>query len=233
MIYFNSVTIDSVAPVKVVDVNISPIKRAPLVRERAIRPGAHFVRVRDSERTVQITFALLTQAMDVRQSQIDALTAWARSDTPGELKLPGHEGRFLKALCTGFPEPSTRQWWESRLRFTFTCYDPYWYNATAKSVACGTSFTPLGNVPPRIVITRTLGSSASDQEYKNTNASEIMHFSTIPAGNLSIDLDAQTAAVSGTSIMQYFTYGSKFITPVVGAQTIQGTGTVWFQERWA
>jgi hypothetical protein len=59
-----------------------------------------------------------------------------------------------------------------------------------------------------------------------------MFFEQIPAGNLVIDLNKQTAAVSGTSIMMYFGKTSRFIQPVTGNITIAGTGTVTYRERW-
>ena len=63
--------------------------------------------------------------------------------------------------------------------------------------------------------------------------SQVMQFSLVPAGNLVIDLNKQTAAVSGASIMQYFGATGTFIEPVIGAnQIINGTGTIKFRERW-
>jgi hypothetical protein len=48
-----------------------------------------------------------------------------------------------------------------------------------------------------------------------------------------IDLNRQTAAVGGVSIMQYWPLtGASFIIPKTGAMTITGTGTVKWRERW-
>jgi len=231
MIYFRDVALDSIAPVRVVDVLVSPVGLHPLSHERPIRPGSTFVRAKDGERTVQITFALLTQNREVRAQQMATIYKWARSDAPGALRLPGYSGRHLSAVCTGLPEPSIRQWWESKLRITFTCFDPYWYADTARTVACGTAFTPIGSAVPRLRILRTLSAAASNQSY--SNGSETMAFSSIPAGSLVIDLDAQTAAVGSTSIIQYLSFSSRFIQPKLGAQTITGTGNVEITERWA
>lgn len=231
MIYFNDVALESVAPVRVEDVRISPIERDVVARARAIEPGSFFVRSRDGTRTVTITFAILTQNIDDRAAQLMAVTNWARSDTPGALKLPGHSGRHLEAICTSYPEPSTRQWWESRLRLVFTCFDPYWVSDTEKTSACGTSFTVLGNALPLMQIKRTLASTASSQSY--SNGAQTMTFSSIPVGDLTIDLNRQTAAVGTASIMQYYVIGSAFVRPKLGAQTITGTGTVYWRERWA
>ena len=59
-----------------------------------------------------------------------------------------------------------------------------------------------------------------------------MFFDQIPAGKLLIDLNRQTAEVSGTSIMQNFGKTSKFIEPRTGNILITGTGTVVYRERW-
>lgn len=231
MIYFRDVALETIAPARVVDVLISPVGLNPLAHEQPIRPGSTFVRNRDGERAVQITFALLTQDREERAGQIAAIYKWARSAAPSPLRLPGYSGRYLNAICTGLPEPSTRQWWESKLRLVFTCYDPYWYADTVRSVACGTAFEAIGSVAPKLRILRTLGSAASNQSY--SNGMETMTFSSIPAGQMVIDLDAQTAAVGSTSIIQYLSFTSRFLRSKQGAQTITGTGTVEITERWA
>jgi hypothetical protein len=59
-----------------------------------------------------------------------------------------------------------------------------------------------------------------------------MTFSSIPVGNMVIDLDAQTAAVGGSSIMSGYQASGSFIIPKTGTQTITGTGTVKYRERW-
>ena len=79
-------------------------------------------------------------------------------------------------------------------------------------------------------IERTLSSSAINQSY--SDGTNTMTFSTIPAGNMVIDLNRQTATVGTTSLMVYFSNLSKFILPRVGTLTITGTGTVKYTERW-
>ena len=84
-------------------------------------------------------------------------------------------------------------------------------------------------------IERTLSSSASNQSYGITvpqgTSLETMSFTTIPAGNLVIDLNNQTAYVGAANIMEFYTAFSSFIIPRVGTQTITGTGTVKYRER--
>ena len=231
MIIFNGVDLDLVAPVKIVDIRVSPISMTPVARQRPISWGADFVRLTGGSRTVTIEFALLTNDRTIRQYQLRAITKWARSETPKRLMLPNHEGVYLEAICTALPEPSLRQWWESKLRIVFTTYDnPYWTNIAEKSVACGTSFTVLGDAPPLMRIENTFASTAYGQEY--TNGTESMQFISSPSGAMVIDLNKQTAAVNGTSIMDKYEFNSSFLIPRTGTQTIEGAGTVKWRERW-
>lgn len=231
MITFNGVALEQVAPVKIVDIRVSPIQMTATARQRPVTWGADFVRMGGGSRTVAIEFALLTDDRETRQAQLAAITSWARSDAPGKLMLPNRRGVYLEAICTALPEPSLRQWWESKLRIVFTTYDnPYWTSVGEKSVACGTAFAVLGDAPPLMRIENTFSSAASNQSY--SNGSETMTFSTIPAGNLVIDLNRQTAAVGTSSIMSYYAFASSFIIPKTGSQTITGTGTVKWRERW-
>jgi hypothetical protein len=231
MIVFNGVALEQVAPVRIVDVLVSPISMTPTARQRPVAWGADFVRMTGGSRTVSIEFALLTENRDDRQRQLQEITRWARSDDTGKLELPNRRGVYLEAICTALPEPSLRQWWESKLRVVFTTMgNPYWTAIDEKSVACGTQFAALGDAPPLMRIERTLSAAASNQTYGNS--SESMTFSTIPAGNMVIDLNRQTAAVGNTNIMQYYAFGSSFLLPRAGTQTIMGTGTVKWRERW-
>lgn len=231
MIVFNGTALEQVAPVKIVDILVSPIQMSATARQRPVTWGADFVRMTGGSRTVSIEFALLTQDRETRQNQLAAITRWARSDAPGRLELPNRRGVYLETICTGLPEPSLRQWWESKLRLVFTTYDnPYWTAIDEKSVACGTQFAVLGDAPPLMRIERTLSAAASNQTYGN--GSESMTFSSIPAGALVIDLNRQTAAVGNSSIMAQYQFGSTFLIPRKGTQTITGYGTVKWRERW-
>ena len=231
MITFNGVALEQVAPVKIVDIRVSPIQMTATARQRPVTWGADFVRMGGGSRTVAIEFAVLTDDRDTRQNQLAAITSWARSDTPGKLMLPNRRWVYLEAICTALPEPSLRQWWESKLRLVFTTFDnPYWTSIAEKSVACGTAFTVLGDAPPLMRIERTLSASASNQSY--SNGAQTMTFSSIPAGSMVIDLNRQTAAVGTSSIMGNYSFSSSFIIPKTGTQTITGTGTVKWRERW-
>ncbi len=231
MIVFDGVSINSVAPVKIEDIKVSPIKYNAVARPRAVRFGSEFVRMGGAPRTVTVTFALLDKELATRQAALLALSVWAKTDAEYKLELPNDMERYLFAVCTDKPEPSTRAWWENKLRIVFTCFsNPYWTSKGEKSVACGTAFNALGNAPPLMRIERTLDSAASNQSY--SNGIQTMTFSTIPAGTMVIDLNAQTAQVGNTSIMQYYQPSGSFVIPKAGAQTITGTGTVKYRERW-
>lgn len=231
MIIFDGVDIQSVAGVKIEDVRVSPIDYGPVTRPRAVAAGSYFVRNRCGTRTVAVTFALLKDDWSARQAALMAVSAWAKTDREYKLELPGHPDHYLMAVCTGKPEPSTRQWWESKLRIVFTCYDnPFWNSRFENSAACGTSFLVMGDAPPLMRIERTLSSSASNQSY-SLNGNTIT-FSTLPAGTLIIDLNRQTAAVGSTSVMQYYNVNSRFLVPATGTLNVSGTGTVYFRERW-
>lgn len=234
MIIFDGVDMQSVANVKIEDVRVSSIQYAPLARARSSSAGSVFVRNRAASRTVTVTFALLKENRNTRQAALDAINAWAKTDQEYRLELPGHPDHYLMAVCTQKPEPSLRQWWEPKLRLVFSCFDdPFWNAKVEKSVACGTAFYALGDAPPRMRIERTLSSAASNQAYAMDG--HTMTFSTIPAGDMVIDLDPtkQTAKVGTTSIMQYYTMTSRWIIPRTGQQTITGTGTVKYRERFS
>ena len=232
MIIYDGVALESVAKVMIEDVKVNPIQYEDVTRVRAINPGSVFVRSRAGTRTVVITFAIPDDDKTHRQSSLLAVSQWAKTDKEYRLELPGHPDHYLVGVCTSKPEPSLRMWWEAKLRLVFTCFDnPFWNDLVEKSVSCGTAFNILGDAPPLMRIERTVsGSAASNQSYALDG--NTMTFSSIPVGSMVIDLNKQTAAVGTSSIMQYYNVNSKFIIPRTGSQTITGTGTVKYRERW-
>lgn len=230
VIIFNGVDIGSVAGVKIEDIYVSPIQYELSARPRAVTAGASFVRNRCGSRQVIITFALPEENEVTRQRELLALSEWAKTDKEYKLELQGHPGFYLMAVCAEKPNPSLRKWWESTLRLVFNCVDdPYWISTGEKSAACGTQFTVLGDAPPLMRIERTLASQATNQSYVLDGLT--MTFNTIPAGDLVIDLNDQTAVVGASSIMANYNINSKFLIPRKGTQTITGTGTVKYRER--
>lgn len=231
MIIYNGVNMASVANVKIDDVRISPINYSPVARPRAIRGGSDFVRMKCGDRSITITFALLDASNTNRRASLDALSQWARTDAEYIMEFPWEPFKYLKCVCIQKPDPSVRQWWENKLRFVFNCFDnPYWTAKAEKSVACGTQFNVSGDAPPIMRIERTLSAAANNQAY--SDGVNTMTFSSIPAGNMVIDLNKQTAAVGGVSFMGNYQASSRFILPKTGVQTITGTGTIKYRERW-
>lgn len=231
MIEFNGVSLDNVAPVMIEDIKVSPIRYNPVVRPRAIRFGSEFVRMGGGTRTVTVTFAILEKNMALRQNAFRNLSMWAKTDAEYIMVLPQDPLRYLQCVCTAKPEPSTRAWWENKLRLTFTCFtNPYWTSRTENTVACGTWFDVGGDAQPLIRIENTSESDIDNQGF--SNGVQFMAFSTIPAGQMVIDLNAQTAQVNGTSIMQYYQSAYDFLPAKTGAQIISGVGDVKYRERW-
>ena len=230
MIIFNGVDLESIAPVKIDDIRVSPIQTSPTARQR-IGFRQDFVRMTGGNRTITITFALLIEDRDERYAYLEAIKEWARPFDECALSLPMYSDKHFDCRCTGYPEPSYRQWWESKLRLVFTTFgNPFLTSDDEISALCNQPFSIGGTAPPLMKITRKLTSKVSNQTYAANGQS--MVFSTIPAGNLTIDLNKQTAEVSGTSIMQYFSPTGKFIDPVTGNITITGNGTITYRERW-
>lgn len=231
MIIFNGVNIQSIAAVKIEDIHVSPVEISTVTRPRAIAPGSVFIRTRYGTRTVSVNFALLSDNINQRQASLLEISKWAKSDAEYKLELPGHPEHYLMAVCTNKPEPSTRQWWESKLRLVFTCIEnPFWNSNVEKSADCGDSFYVFGDAPPLMRIEKTFSSAASNRSY-GLNGNTIT-FSTVPAGDMVIDLNNQTAVVGNTSIMQYYNVNSRFLIPTTGEQTVTGSGTVKYRERW-
>lgn len=230
MIIFNGVDLETIAPVKIDDIRVSPIQTTPTARQR-VGFGQDFVRMTGGNRTITITFAVLIEDRDERYRILEAIKEWARPYEEHALSLPMFEKKHFDCMCTGYPEPSYRQWWESKLRLVFTTFgNPFLTSDDEIKTNCGVPFSIGGNAPPLIQITRKLTSKVSNQTYSANGQS--MVFSQIPAGNLVIDLNKQTAEVSGVSIMQYFGVTGKFIKPVTGNITIAGTGAISYRERW-
>lgn len=231
MIVFDGVSLESAAPVRVEDIRVSPIQYNPIARPRAVRWGSEFVRMNGGTRTVTITFAIQEMNRTLRHQYLMALSAWAKTDKEYFLELPEDPVRGLFCVCTAKPEPSARQWWEAKLRLVFTCFNnPFWTSKATKSVECGTQFNVLGDAPPIMRIERTVSAAVYSQAYGLD--SNQMGFTTIPAGELVIDLNNETAAVDGISIMQYYAPSGTFLVPRTGIQTVVGTGTVKYKERW-
>ena len=231
MILFDGVDIQSVADVKIEDIRVSAIQIKDVVRDRPIAAGATFVRAKYGTRTVTVTFALLNDDRISRHAALMAINAWAKSDKEYKIELPQAPDFYLVGVCTAKPDPSVRQWWESKLRLVFTCYEnPFWTSKIEKTATCGTEFFVQGNAEPLMRIIKTRSEDASDVQYALNGRT--INFSTVPSGDMEIDVNNQTAKVGTASIMGNYNIVSRWIIPTVGLQTVTGDGIVKYRERW-
>jgi phage-related protein len=163
------------------------------------------------------------------------ITAWADVGKVHRLTIPDYPDLYLECACTEVPSLSIKQWWENKLRLTFTTYDnPYFTSIAEKSVPCGTPFFVLGSAPDGPLM-RIEGTLAASTTLTYSNGTDTMVFGTYndrPTGGFVIDLNRQTASVGNTSIMPGYTFNSRFLIPTNGEQTITGTGTIYWRERW-
>ena len=232
MIKFNGKEMTELFPVKIDDITVSPIQLNPVARQRAIQYGAEFVRIGGGERTVTVSFALLDSDIDNREQTMNDIREWASIGKEYTLELPQYANRHLECAVTQLPDYSYRKWWENKLRIVFTCYNnPYWTSNELIEVPCGTTFSIGGSAPPLMTIERKGNNPIANQTFSNGTAS--MTFTTIPAGNMVINLSKQTAAIGKTSFMKYYKPTSTWIVPAIGAnQRITGVGTIKYRERW-
>lgn len=185
----------------------------------------------NGQRTITITFALLKQDAEERFELLEAVKEWAKPWDEGPLVLPMYPGKHFDVRCTKLPEPSLRQWWESKLQIVFATFEnPYLTSNDEIRANLNDALTIGGTAPPLVRIERRLSSRVVNQTYACNGRS--MFFSQVPPGQLVIDLNRQTATVTGQSIMQYLSKTSKFLTPVNGPMTITGNGIAIYRERW-
>ena len=237
MITFNGQSIYQACPdIKIEDIRESPVQLSPVTRQRPILPGDVYVRMQQGAKNIVINFAVLEMDMNKRKVLLNTLSKWARTDSPAPLAIKTRPNVMIDAVCTKLPEPSMRQWWESKLSLTFTAYDPYWYSVNEYSVSINTSTATTvfinGDVPPLARFTNTR-SSALQSTMTFSDGVDTMSFSRHPAGTMNIDLNKQTAQVgSSTSIMQYFDPTTTFLQPKLGSVSYLGVGKFHWRERW-
>ena len=232
MIRFNNVELTDIAPVKIEDVFVSPIELTPVARQRAICFGAEFVRMDGGTRTVAVSFALLETNREERERVMQDIRNWASIGKEYTLELPEFSNRHLECAVTKLPEHSYRKWWEDKLTIVFTCFNsPYWTSNELIEVPCGAVFSIGGSAQPLIQLYRYGTQGMSNPSY--SDGVNTMSFTEIPAGEFIADLNRQTAAIGGASIMRNYVPTSSWIVPKVGAyQSITGNGFVRYRERW-
>ena len=161
MILFNNVDLEDIAPVKIDDIRVSPIQTTPVSRQR-YGFGQDYVRMTGGNRTITITFALLEEDKDERFRLLEDIKEWADPFKEHALSLPMYTGKHFDCICTGYPEPSYRQWFESKLRLVFTTYgNPYLTSDDENRANCNTQFSISGTAPPIMRIERSVPSATA------------------------------------------------------------------------
>ena len=201
MITFNGLDLEDIAPVMIEDIRVSPLQAKPVVQQK-VGLGQDFIRMSDGQRTITITFALQIEDKDERFAYLEAIKEWAKPFDQYPLILPMFPDKHYDVRCTSFPEPSYRQWWETKLRLVFTTFEnPYLTSNDEIRANCNDPLTIGGTAPPMVRIERKLTSRVANQTYACNGRS--MFFSEIQAGQLTVDLNKETADVSGTSMMRF------------------------------
>jgi phage-related protein len=235
MIIYNGIDLASIAPVMIEDIRVNSIDYDAITRPRAVSAGSVFVRSRAGTRTISVTFALLDDNKVNRQKSLLAISQWAKTDAEYRLELPGHPEHYLTAVCTEKPDPSLRQWWESKLRLVFTCFsDPFWNAKAERTASIGSWFLVQGDAPPLMEIRKPAAQTLDNAVFTMDGRS--MKFSTLPVGKMVIDLNKQTAECAGNSIMQYYDITSEWLIPRPGKLLMTGNAgnvtTIYYRERW-
>lgn len=232
MIKFNNVELTDIAPVKIEDINVSNIQLNPVARPRPIAYGSEFVRMSGGTRSVTVSFALLETNREERERVMQNIRNWASIGKEYTLELPEFTNRHLECAVTQLPDYSYRKWWENKLKIVFTCFNnPYWTSNELIEVPCGAVFSIGGSAQPLIQLYRYGTNGMSNPSY--SDGVNTMSFTEIPAGEFIADLNRQTAAIGGASIMRNYVPTSSWIVPKIGAyQSITGNGFVRYRERW-
>ena len=237
MIVYRGIDLQDVAPVDIADIVVGTVKRNAVTNDRPTRPGVEFVRITDNIRTVSITIADLTNDMETRLSEIDAINAWAAGDEPGRLVLPFRGGKYLNAVCTQYIEPSYRQWWETKLKLTFTAYDPYFCDPAEKRLDAdlgGVTVKISGSAEPLMRITQYPEVTVSSL-YWTVNGKTVTITGTFEAGQYTLDLNKQTITNgSGNSLSDKVTLASRFPEFSKSMSVVTGLdSTIFWRERYA
>lgn len=234
MVEYNGVTLESVAPVRIIDIVLSPPAVTVTAQSHALTDGARFVRCKRGERTVTITFALLTEDYAARRAQLAAITAWASSSALAPLSIITEPGGYLQAICTAYPAQSGRQFWEV-LTLTFTAYDPRFIGCVEYTLPVLRPVIVAHNEPPLMRIEQDITTSISSPSWALED-SKLQLSGAVGVGRLVIDFERQTITLNGQSIMNQFTIDSRFFVLKQGANTVICTGgaggTLYWRERW-
>lgn len=228
---FNGVALEDVAPVTISGVYVEPPKIKPKWEDRPVNSGAHFIRTRYEERTIEISFYLPVVDAEERAEYIAAINAWAHSSEPKQLETSKRPGKYIMAVLSKLPSPSAGKWWE-KLSIEFEAGDPFFYDSGLTAAPIGTSFeidNVYGAVDAHIKWTNP--SEASSPAWVLDETTTITISGSVAAGAVVLYVDPIAATLDGDSVMDQVTLASRPFELTCGAHVITGNGTLFYRER--
>lgn len=234
MVEFNGIEINEVAPVNVLDVVISaaPVNVAMLDVPLAV--GSKFVRRKIGTRTVTVTFVLMEEDEEARRGYIADIVDWATSDREQVLKSTPDANGHLMAVCSQYPEQSSKQYWEV-LTLEFTASDPRYVENNEHTASATSKITVQKKQSPLFRIEQNISSAISSPTWRL--GSEFVKLEgQVSPGNLVIDFERESVTLNGESIAEKVTIDSTFFKLVKGENQIAcengAGGAVHWRERW-
>ena len=234
MVEFNGIEINQVAPVNVLDVVISaaPVNVATL--DVPLLVGSKFVRRKIGTRTVTVTFVLMEEDEEARRRYLADIVEWATSDQEQVLKSTPDANGHLMAVCSQYPEQSSKQYWEV-LTLAFTASDPRYIENNEHTESASGEISVTKKQAPLFRIEQTISSAISDATWRL--GSEFVKLSgQVSPGKLVIDFDRESVTLNGESVAEKVTIDSTFFKLSQGKNKIVcengAGGSAYWRERW-
>lgn len=238
MVKYNSRSLEAISDaLHIVEVLVSAPDVNNTTIQPALRHGDIFARQRYGTRKVTITFVVMEDDEAARRQIIREVCSWARSTEPQKLELPQEPNGYLMAVCSGLPDNNAREYWNT-LTLSFLADDPFFYANTESNQAiplngfAGIWLLQYDGADWRLEQTISGGLTAPMWRIGDTQIS----FSALPAGQLVIRRDKQSADIDGESVLPAMMLGSRFFDLKTGANMIETSGgaggMLYWRERW-
>ncbi len=234
MVEFNGIELCDIAPARVVDIAVGSPEVQVTSQSQPLLDGTRFIRRVRGARPVAVSFVLMEEDPLLRRRLLEDITAWLSAAEPRPLRHTPEEDGFLMAVCTQYPDQSSRQYWEV-LTLAFTAFDPAYTGCSPMIQPVTAPAMVIHGEPPRMTITQDIAAPLTDPRW--TLGTAFLHLrGTVGVGRLIIDFHRQTIELSGQSILDQLTIDSAFFALSRGANriTVEGGagGTLTWRERW-
>lgn len=169
------------------------------------------------------------------------MCAWATSTDNGNgvLRVPQRLGCNIEAVCTSFPDVSSREYWEV-LSIGFTAYDPYFEADEAKAFDIPTNgrlYQDISNCDDlRWVLYFTPDAASGSPTW--THYQDHITLQNVTPAQITIDSKTKTVKQSSASIMAKMDIGSRFPTFLTRGRYVDvrasdgAGGRIVVYERW-